>query len=280
MLCRVYYIIEPQLLKSAAVPVTENTFLLPIQISPDALADCFRIATALNPAIRFCLALPDSETMNVQRATNLIAFFFFPNYFFQNGMPEVVWQYGDLKKLEAEAILLSAAKAQGFSSITMQQLQPGDEYYISSLDSTNIGILKNVYRSLLHDSHLMKSLFIEIHEMTGISSIEQALLEEDQAFRQQHPDLFYLKEKNKELNIRLQQAEQIANAAAQEIQNYKSHVETLRSQSQATYLQQYYNNEYEVLPLWYKRFGHLIKVATGKRTVRSLFNSNEKKYRS
>jgi hypothetical protein len=41
---------------------------------------------------------------------------------------------------------------------------------------------------------------------------------------------------------------------------------------------EWYNREYEVLPLWYKRFGHVIKVLTGKRTFRSLFDDNVKKY--
>ena len=37
-------------------------------------------------------------------------------------------------------------------------------------------------------------------------------------------------------------------------------------------LKQWYHKEYEVLPLWYKRFGHIIKVALGKRKFRSLFD--------
>lgn len=36
-------------------------------------------------------------------------------------------------------------------------------------------------------------------------------------------------------------------------------------------LKSWYHKEYEVLPLWYKRFGHIIKVVKGKRTVSSLF---------
>ncbi|MEJ8816635.1 hypothetical protein [Lacibacter sp. H407] len=34
---------------------------------------------------------------------------------------------------------------------------------------------------------------------------------------------------------------------------------------------EWYMKEYEVLPVWYKRVGHLIKAATGKRTFKSLF---------
>ena len=33
----------------------------------------------------------------------------------------------------------------------------------------------------------------------------------------------------------------------------------------------WYKQEYEVLPGWYKKFGHVIKVLMGKRTFKSLF---------
>ena len=49
-------------------------------------------------------------------------------------------------------------------------------------------------------------------------------------------------------------------------------------QNQVNYLESnrqniidWYNKEYEALPLWYKRFGHIIKVLMGKRTFKSLF---------
>jgi len=41
----------------------------------------------------------------------------------------------------------------------------------------------------------------------------------------------------------------------------------------------WYNHEYEILPLWYKQFGHIIKVLMGKRSFRSLFSDNVKKYK-
>ena len=42
----------------------------------------------------------------------------------------------------------------------------------------------------------------------------------------------------------------------------------------------WYHNEYEILPLWYKRFGHVLKVLMGKRSFRSLFSDDVKKYKS
>lgn len=40
----------------------------------------------------------------------------------------------------------------------------------------------------------------------------------------------------------------------------------------------WYHKEYEMLPLWYKRFGHLIKAFKGQRSFRSLFDGSNRKY--
>ncbi|RYY14546.1 MAG: hypothetical protein EOO04_30045 [Chitinophagaceae bacterium] len=42
----------------------------------------------------------------------------------------------------------------------------------------------------------------------------------------------------------------------------------------------WYHNEYEILPMWYKKIGQLIKVLMGKRTFKSLFSDDVKKYKS
>lgn len=44
-------------------------------------------------------------------------------------------------------------------------------------------------------------------------------------------------------------------------------------------LKKFYYNEYEILPLWYKRLGHVIKVIMGKRTLKSLFKDDTPKYK-
>ncbi len=46
--------------------------------------------------------------------------------------------------------------------------------------------------------------------------------------------------------------------------------------SHAAQIQEWYNKEYEVLPGWYKKFGHLIKVAQGHRSLKSLLNKRKK----
>jgi hypothetical protein len=51
--------------------------------------------------------------------------------------------------------------------------------------------------------------------------------------------------------------------------------ELMAQQNRADETLNWYKKEYEVLPMWYKRFGQLIRVIMGKRTVKSLF---KKKY--
>jgi hypothetical protein len=49
--------------------------------------------------------------------------------------------------------------------------------------------------------------------------------------------------------------------------------------SESMKISKFYQQEYEILPLWYKRFGHIIKVITGKRSLRSLYDKNAPKYK-
>jgi hypothetical protein len=70
------------------------------------------------------------------------------------------------------------------------------------------------------------------------------------------------------------------NAGRTEVENYKTYLQLIHSQDEAGKINAFYHNEYEVLPLWFKRLGHVIKVVMGKRTFTSLYDKGKKKYRS
>ena len=53
---------------------------------------------------------------------------------------------------------------------------------------------------------------------------------------------------------------------------------SIQKEERANGLKWYYN-EYEILPIWYKKFGHIIKVITGKRSFKSLFSDKVKKHK-
>ncbi len=86
-------------------------------------------------------------------------------------------------------------------------------------------------------------------------------------------DLDLFLKRLKEDNQKLLQQEEIITKQAEEIAIANTFVEVAKNKYKNDYLSlfEFYQKEYEALPLWYKRFGHIIKVLTGKRTIRSLF---------
>jgi hypothetical protein len=56
-------------------------------------------------------------------------------------------------------------------------------------------------------------------------------------------------------------------------------LELSNKHDEVNYILRFYRNEYEILPLWYKQLGHIIKVIQGKRAFRSLFDKSVKKYK-
>lgn len=85
-----------------------------------------------------------------------------------------------------------------------------------------------------------------------------------------------LKVKQHELILEMELLQEQLNS----LSNYRLHHSAdSMYKRQITELLNFYKNEYEILPIWYKRFGHIVKVLTGKRTFRSLFDKKASKYR-
>ena len=66
---------------------------------------------------------------------------------------------------------------------------------------------------------------------------------------------------------------------SEELQIMNQLLELSSKHDEVDHILRFYRNEYEILPLWYKRFGHVIKVIQGKRSLRSLFDKSVKKYK-
>ena len=68
----------------------------------------------------------------------------------------------------------------------------------------------------------------------------------------------------------------------EKLANAEKTIEVIRTKYKDDYenLFKWYHNEYEILPLWYKRCGQILKVLMGKRTFRSLFSDDVKKYKT
>lgn len=106
-----------------------------------------------------------------------------------------------------------------------------------------------------------------------------ALRQIENQLRQDFPAQMALVRENQRLKKELKALQRKQTSTEMELKHQRQYVEVLRSNHATKELQDYYTHEYEILPLWFKRLGHLVKVLTGKRTFRSLFRDDVKKYR-
>jgi len=53
-----------------------------------------------------------------------------------------------------------------------------------------------------------------------------------------------------------------------ELANHQEYLSIALKQKETEDILNFYHQQYEVLPLWYKRFGHIIKIIMGKRTLK------------
>lgn len=120
-------------------------------------------------------------------------------------------------------------------------------------------------------------LFFEGPEAV-IPTLVNSLEGMEAGFAQAHPTLYATIGRLQTSEAERDRLTALNRGLASELDSQRQFVEVLRSGHAAKEIQEYYNREYEILPLWYKRAGHLLKVLTGKRTWRSLFRDDVKKY--
>ena len=127
------------------------------------------------------------------------------------------------------------------------------------------------YKNYLTQTYKAQDLFfVQSGQEIAIEESLKTITETEADFKQDNPYLAELigklyseKMQNKMLGLTAESQRQelaimqelfLANAKNNEIQ----------------YILDFYHKEYEALPLWYKRFGHILKACMGKRSWRSL----------
>lgn len=111
-----------------------------------------------------------------------------------------------------------------------------------------------------------------------LNTISQAELQ----FKNANAQAYHLLEENFALAKKEQELQKKAGILAEQLESLKNYQNPSdsRYKKQITELLYFYKYEYEILPLWYKQFGHIIKVLRGQRTFKSLFKDNVKKYKN
>jgi hypothetical protein len=282
MLFPVCYIVPLNLCQQTSLPLVSGTYAIEVDHSDEAsLISAYQQVSQLPIQQSFCLFIRPINELSKRQADDIIAFFFFPNYYKAGQKPLLLSENnGALQDSSFGEMILQQAKAHGYHQQELKFINtntnPADTICKAS---DGVAIIQITRRLLQDSSSFTEMLYIKADRVEDILNAQSILDQEEQVFKEQNPRLYGFMVKNKELTASVEHLEQMVEAAGQELLSQAAHMKVLRSSSQATHLQHYYNNEYEVLPSWYKQFGHVLKVVLGKRSFRSLFNDNVKKYK-
>jgi hypothetical protein len=114
---------------------------------------------------------------------------------------------------------------------------------------------------------------------SAIASLIADLERVDQKLRQQHADFHELASEVREMRGKLSALSRRNSSVREENAILSELLELSAKHNEVDDILRFYKNEYEILPLWYKRFGHILKVMQGKRSFRSLYDKRVKKYK-
>lgn len=137
------------------------------------------------------------------------------------------------------------------------------------------------YYALLKN-HCYSSNYLLLKENLSVNELEAriSILEKaEQQFSKDFTSQYMIMKENdqvKKANLELKEKLRLS---LLDLENQKTYLEIMKEEDEAIKINDFYYNEYEILPGWYKKAGHLLKVMMGKRTFRSLFDNNVKKYK-
>ena len=206
---------------------------------------------------------------------------FSENYIRTNNGPLIVFFYSSAKARTAAACsfeqsLLDSLQLQGWPAIIKWQLT-GNDLPLLTVDKIDFD------ESYLAKNFLSKADRIGEHIFFTGASFEQTIELEEQFNRlcisalNENPVTKTYLTLYLHYKAAVRKAEEEALVQKERLENAESTINVVRTKYKDDYdlLFNWYHKEYEVLPLWYKRFGHIIKAFMGKRTFRSLWSDDK-----
>ncbi|QHL85950.1 hypothetical protein GU926_00220 [Nibribacter ruber] len=212
-----------------------------------------------------------------QTALNAVIFYFIPpvvhsaveawvhfrnalnGSFIKQGFTEVIFKPIHLLQQQQQGVLLT-----DFNSIHLP---------LSEED-----LHETYYQALLQKGIIGGSLLVLHKPLETFKVIEAIACKTEIEFGKAEEVTYTLMMQNLTLQKKVKKLEELYVASTKELNNQKEYLTIYHSKSESLGINEFYFHEYEVLPLWYKRLGHIIKVMTGRRTFQSLYDKNAKKY--
>jgi len=221
-----------------------------------------------------------------------VSFSFHFNYLRANhDNPVVLFEINKTDGCEYLSTIREAFKSHGYNDIETivlhkDELPPQEkqrknicfdvEKDMSALSSQYMSSIKQLSSS---DS----SFFFYLNNPEQLPDVLDTIQKAEQMVREDLHQIYYLIKENKTLTAKeheLCSKTELLQEQLDSLNNYHLFTNSdNRYKKQVMEIEKFYKNEYEILPLWYKRIGHILKVIMGKRSFRSLFNDKVKKYK-
>jgi len=256
---------------------------------------------------RFCLALESSilvENIQGKLTDNLVEvlgpIFFNHRYFTLNGIP-LINVLVSIQE-EKEICLVEPDRLLDLLNLIFHQLGY-EAFYYCLINKSNMQMIKTnipfdfiIYKQELssynenpkewyldfleNKSTTQRLIFFFTTSSMPINSIFSELRNAEVELKKKNPRLFAMLEEKAIFAKQLEHYEINLRGLKKEIESKEEYIANFHMKSAMKKMVDFYHYEYEILPTWYKRLGHIIKVITGKRTFRSLFSDKVKKYKN
>lgn len=215
----------------------------------------------------------------------LFTYFFHPSYhitfekptlFFNDAMKQDANIQEIIKQLELSAI------EQGFKGIHPVWFT-AKRSELSADNQLMINVDQSLTLSTIYSELLEKSFYVSKYIGVYSNNMEkdlQCLLETESKLASQNTELDGCLKRINSLERDTATLRSQLKKVTSQLDNEKKYLEIYKNQDESKKINDFYYHEYEILPTWYKKIGHILKVLTGKRKFRSLFDSNVKKYKN
>jgi hypothetical protein len=282
MINRIFFVVDNLSLLGNLLPDEENVFFS-VRVDPldeIKLKEIYKF-TIDNPRPPIALTLSLTGILPHETIRLLTSFFFLDSSLQIDDKP-VINLMGDNPEVLSgvEISLKDYCKIQGLDEVIVNTI-PGirnQDLNYSTARSPQEAI--RLYRDFLSLRHFgTGTLFALLAANDNLQDLLKSLGSEDLVLDKEFPGLSDLIIKYRLLEKEATYLKRKLILNEKELANQKQYQDILRSQHSTRQLQDYYNNEYEILPKWYKQMGHVLKVIMGKRTLKSLFRDDVKKYR-
>ena len=252
----------------------------------------------LPPKHSFCVLIDLDELFTISNAELkkkievFISLTFHFNYIkVESGKPLILFETRKSNGENLISTIIGAFNDQGYDDVeiilldeNINRSKGAKKQIWLNLQESFVNLFSDYIQSIKQLDSSDASFFFFLAKPGELSEILNTLEEAETDVRENFPQVYNLLNENMSLKIKERDLHTdlvLIQEQLDSLNNYHLYhnLSESRYKRQIKELLRFYKNEYEILPTWYKRFGHIVKVIAGKRTFRSLFDDNVKKYK-